>query len=105
VVRTGGDEFAVLLERCSHGAALRIAESVRAAITQITLPWEGKTLRVGASLGVASPAVDTPNLDAWLQAADSACYAAKAAGRGAVKAALRPALRLVGTDGSAGPAD
>jgi len=101
VVRTGGDEFAVLLERCTHEAALRIAESVRVAITQITLPWNGRTLRVGASLGVASLTTETPSVDAWTQAADGACYAAKAAGRGAVKAAHRPALRLVGTDGSA----
>ncbi len=96
VVRLGGDEFALLLERCPHETALRIAENVREAITAIALRWEGHTLRVGASLGVASLCADTDSVDAWLAAADAACYAAKAAGRGAVHGAARPALRVVG---------
>ncbi len=95
VVRLGGDEFALLLERCPHDTALRIAENVRQAITAIALGWEGHTLRVGASLGVASLSADTDSVESWLAAADAACYAAKAAGRGAVRAAARPALRVV----------
>ncbi len=96
VVRLGGDEFALLLERCAHETALRIAENVRQAIGAIALDWEGQTLRVGASLGVASLAVETAGVDDWLAQADAACYAAKAAGRDAVKAAARrPALRVV----------
>ena len=101
VVRLGGDEFALLLERCSHETALRIAENVRRAITDIELPWERHTLRVGASLGVASLSAETDSVDAWLAEADAACYAAKAAGRGAVLAAQRPALRVVGGDSAA----
>lgn len=95
VVRLGGDEFALLLERCSHEAALRIAENVRHAIAEIALPWQGRLLHVGASLGVATLGADTPGATAWLEAADAACYAAKAAGRGAVHAAQRPPLRVV----------
>lgn len=98
VVRFGGDEFALLLERCSHDTALRIAENVRHAIADIALPWEGRRLRLGASLGVASLTPETVDAAAWLEAADAACYAAKAAGRGAVHAAKRPALRVVGGD-------
>ncbi len=96
VVRLGGDEFALLLERCPHDTALRIAENVRQAITDIALSWEGQTLRVGASLGVASLTAETASAESWLAAADAACYAAKAEGRGAVRAAARPALRVVG---------
>jgi diguanylate cyclase (GGDEF)-like protein/PAS domain S-box-containing protein len=96
VVRLGGDEFALLLERCPHETALRIAENVRQAINGIALSWEGQTLHVGASLGVASLTAETTSVDGWLAAADAACYAAKAAGRGAVRAAARPALRVVG---------
>lgn len=95
VARLGGDEFALLLERCPHDTALRIAENVREAISAIVLSWEGQTLRVGASLGVASLAAETPSIDDWLAQADAACYAAKAAGRGSVQAAERPALRVV----------
>jgi diguanylate cyclase (GGDEF)-like protein/PAS domain S-box-containing protein len=96
VARLGGDEFALLLERCPHDTALRIAENVREAVSAIVLSWEGQTLRVGASLGVASLAAETPSIDDWLALADAACYAAKAAGRGSVRAAERPALRVVG---------
>ncbi len=95
VVRLGGDEFALLLERCPHETALRIADNVRQAIAAIALPWEGRTLGVGASLGVASLRAETESVEQWLAEADAACYAAKAAGRGTVHAAARPALRVV----------
>ena len=85
VVRLGGDEFALLLERCGEDVAVRIAQSVRVAIDAIALDWEGRTLRVGASLGVACLQADTASVDAWIAAADAACYAAKGAGRGAVR--------------------
>lgn len=98
VVRFGGDEFALLLERCPHDTALRIAENVRRAVSDIVLPWEGHLLRVGASLGVAPLAADTPDAAAWVEAADAACYGAKAAGRGVVETARRPLLRVVGAD-------
>jgi len=96
VVRLGGDEFALLLERCPHDTALRIAENVRSAIAGIDLHWEQRRLRVSASLGVATLTAETTGVAAWLQAADAACYEAKAAGRGAVRIAQRPALRVVG---------
>ena len=87
VVRLGGDEFALLLERCPHDVALRVAETVRSAIANLVLPWQRLSLRVGASLGVASLDPEMPNVAAWVNAADAACYAAKAAGRGAVHSA------------------
>lgn len=96
VVRIGGDEFALLLERCAPEVAMRIAENVRAAITGIELHWEQRHLRVGASLGVASLAAETRDADAWMKAADAACYRAKAAGRGTVVAAVRPLLLPAG---------
>lgn len=96
VARLGGDEFAVLLERCPHDTALRIAENVREAISAIVLHRDGHELRVGACLGVASLSEETASPAEWLAEADAACYAAKAAGRGSVQAAKRPALRIVG---------
>lgn len=97
-VRLGGDEFALLLEHCPHDAAMHIAEEVLASINHIVLAWGDHRLKVGASLGVASLTPDTPNVATWLRAADEACYEAKAAGRGRVKAApmVRPPLRVVG---------
>lgn len=95
VVRTGGDEFALLLEQCTHDAALRVAESVRAAISGIVLSWGQRSYSVGASIGVASLQADTPGPQGWLAEADAACYAVKAAGRGAVSGGGPRSLRAV----------
>lgn len=87
VARIGGDEFAVLLEGCPFDTAMRIAESARLAVSGVAVRWEQRTLRVGASVGVATlPSVSTSVGD-WVEAADAACYAAKRAGRNAVHAA------------------
>ncbi|MES2228623.1 MAG: diguanylate cyclase [Pseudomonadota bacterium] len=95
VVRLGGDEFALLLERCPEAAGMRIAEAVREAIHAISLPWEGRTLRIGASLGVSCLSPGMTTVDEWVDAADAACYAAKNAGRGMVHAGLpAPAIAV-----------
>ena len=102
VVRQGGDEFVLLMERCNTDVALRIAESVRAAINAVRLPWELKLLRVGASVGVAPLAGEVLDAAAWLAAADAACYRAKAEGRDTVRLALRPLLCIKGEDAAVG---
>jgi hypothetical protein len=93
-VRTGGDEFAVVLERCPPEAAQRVAGEVQRAISRAELQWEGHVLTVGASVGVAPLSDEFPSVEAWVAAADAACYAAKAAGRGTVRLA-RPGLSNV----------
>ncbi len=94
--RLGGDEFALLLEACPRDAAMRIADDVLRAIHAASIDWDGQRLNVGASLGVATLTEEVPSVADWLRAADDACYAAKAAGRGQVVAApLRSTLRVV----------
>lgn len=100
VARLGGDEFALLLEDCPEEAAMRIAQGVRKAISDITLSWEGRELQVGASMGVAALSASTESIASWLQEADAACYQAKAAGRGAVRNAAGQSMRLVEGAGS-----
>lgn len=99
IVRLGGDEFALLLERCGQDAAMRVAEGVRQAIDAIALDWQGQTLRVGASLGIGCLSHEMTSAADWLAAADSACYAAKSAGRGVVR--VNGHLALVRTDAGA----
>ena len=94
-VRLGGDEFAILLQNCPPEAALRVAENVRTAIADKVLTWGGHELRVGASLGVTPLADSTASLSDWLQAADAACYEAKAAGRDKVRGSEVRHLRAV----------
>lgn len=86
-VRTGGDEFAVVLERCPPEAAQRVAGEVQRAISRAELQWEGHVLTVGASVGMASLSDEFESVEAWIAAADAACYAAKVAGRGTVRLA------------------
>ena len=89
--RLGGDEFALLLPGCVAAVALQLAERLRQAITLIGVEHRGLRLCVGASIGVVE--ID-PGLGAtpaaWLAQADAACYAAKHAGRGAVRLGRRP---------------
>lgn len=79
VARIGGEEFAALLPRADIDAARDYAERVRAAFSDgndydLGLP------RLTVSAGVAA-AVAPEHAEAMLQAADSALYAAKRAGR------------------------
>lgn len=102
MARLGGDEFAVLLERCPADVATRLAEELRTAIAGVRVPWGSATLGVGVSIGVAALSDAMPDHSAWLAAADSACYDAKAAGRGIVRnASVRP-LRAIARIGGNG---
>lgn len=87
VARVGGDEFAVLLAGCDRTAATRVAQSLLAAIAEVGLDWEGQTFKVSGSIGAAGLYEHSDSLKAWLERADAASYAAKAAGRGCVKLA------------------
>lgn len=81
VARLGGDEFGLLLANVDQQQASQLAEALLAAIRESRFIWEGQPFQVGASIGLVTFAQpDTPL--AWLyQAADTACYSAKAAGR------------------------
>jgi len=86
VARLGGDEFAVLLPGCAQTRALEIAELARAAIEALVVPWKGASLGVTASIGVASVTPDA-NVEGAFDAADTACYASKRAGKNRVSVA------------------
>lgn len=87
VGRLGGDEFIVLLhrlggdERLAHDRALRVAETL---IKTISKPFDfnGKTLQVGASIGVRLLGFEEQDTETAISEADSAMYRAKEAGRG-----------------------
>jgi diguanylate cyclase (GGDEF)-like protein/PAS domain S-box-containing protein len=87
VARFGGDEFVVLCEQCDPDEAERIAERVRASLTEpVQLP--DRTVTVTASIGIAV-ATEVPKgedgvdvrADDLLAAADTAMYQAKVAGK------------------------
>jgi diguanylate cyclase (GGDEF)-like protein/PAS domain S-box-containing protein len=82
--RLGGDEFGILLEACSLDEALRTAEVLREAVRNFRYTWEDRTFRLGASVGVVPITADNEDVASILSAADSACQAAKEAGRNRV---------------------
>ena len=84
LARLGGDEFGILLESCSLDEAMRTAESLREAVRNFKFTWEERTFRLGASIGVVPIAAENADVASVLSAADSACQAAKEAGRNRV---------------------
>ena len=84
LARLGGDEFGILLESCTLDEAMRTAESLREAVRNFKFTWEERTFRLGASIGVVPISADNADVASVLSAADSACQAAKEAGRNRV---------------------
>jgi diguanylate cyclase (GGDEF)-like protein/PAS domain S-box-containing protein len=84
LARLGGDEFGVLLESCSLDEALRMAEQLKETVRGYKFVWEERAFRLGCSIGVVPITGDSEDVAVVLSAADSACAAAKEAGRNRV---------------------
>lgn len=84
VCRIGGDEFALILRGCSPSDARRIAEGVCEAVANLDFEWEGRSFRIGASIGFATIDAQVSSVADVLRKADQACYVVKRAGRGRV---------------------
>jgi diguanylate cyclase (GGDEF)-like protein/PAS domain S-box-containing protein len=85
LARLGADEFGVLLESCNLEEAMQTAESLRAAIGDFRFTWDERVFRLGASIGVVPITAENEDVAVLLSAADSACAAAKEAGRNRVQ--------------------
>lgn len=92
VARYGGEEFCVLLPNTDVDGAMVTAERVRAAVEDMQVPFEERTLRLTVSVGVALLDVDDSDanddgVERSLKAADAALYDAKRTGRNRVRRA------------------
>ena len=89
VGRYGGEEFAVLLPGTDRAAAHELAEQIRRAVGQETVPTASGPLQVTISLGVAELQPTTTDrgdlLGDLLGRADARLYEAKEAGRDRVR--------------------
>jgi len=83
VGRTGGEEFVALLHGAGELDALRAAERLRTAVERMDCGGLPAGLAPSISVGLACRLPDE-SLDAVLQRADAALYAAKEAGRNRV---------------------
>lgn len=84
LARLGGDEFAVILSKCGLDPAVNVAEDIRAAVEDFRFGWADQSFQVGVSIGLVLIDRDSPDVDEVFKSADSACYAAKEAGRNRV---------------------
>ena len=82
--RIGGEEFAILLPETDSADAASVAERMRHSLSVVPVPvGEHETVRMTSSFGVAELA-DGQSGDDLMRAADTALYAAKAAGKNCV---------------------
>ncbi len=84
IARLGGDEFGVILEHCSSEQAKRVADQICERMSDFRFSHEDRRFRIGASIGMVPVDQRWLSSAAVMQAADSACYAAKDAGRNRV---------------------
>ncbi len=84
-VRWGGEEFLVVLDKCSLDEARQIAEKIRQRIAQYSLMEEDQNIAIPitVSLGVSQFSGDEPT-EQTISRADAALYRAKQGGRNRV---------------------
>jgi Amt family ammonium transporter len=81
----GGDEFAILLQRCSVENGIKVAENIRSTVEQMRVDWEGDLVSVGLSIGIVEVDESYKDVDSIMLAADSSCLIAKRQGRNHVR--------------------
>lgn len=78
--RLGGEEFAILLPRCSLSGAVARAERLRQCVEQLRFPG-APGLLVTISIGIAVATTESASAETLLKDADERLYRAKADGR------------------------
>ena len=79
--RTGGEEFAILLEDADRLGAMKVAERLRGLVEELQLSYLGQRVAVTISLGIAAFPKDGDSVERLVSCADKALYQAKKAGR------------------------
>ena len=84
--RYGGEEFALILPHTSIANAAKFSERVRSSVDETDFRFDGNSIKVTVSLGIASFPAHHPNTHTdIIRFADEALYAAKTAGRNRVE--------------------
>ena len=83
--RLGGDEFGVLLTRCSLNQAVDVARAITDSVRSLEVIAANRQLNVSASIGVIGMSRETEGIVGLLAAAEIACKAAKENGRDCIQ--------------------
>ena len=81
VARLGGDEFAFLLHNCRSQDAQQVATTLLKTVDDFEFIWGTHKFALGVSIGIVAIDAHFKRITQVMNAADSACYAAKDAGR------------------------
>ena len=85
VSRIGGEEFCILLPRCSSAKAIEVGERIRREVEKRSFKLTtGLEINITVSIGVVSYPETTRDVDILLEQADKALYASKRNGRNQV---------------------
>ncbi len=85
--RYGGEEFVAVLPGRGGADARAIAEHLRTAVEHCVIDWQGQTLQLTVSIGLAMRLPEENTASATVERADKALYAAKRGGRNCVHVA------------------
>jgi diguanylate cyclase (GGDEF)-like protein len=77
IARAGDDEFVTLIERCTLDEGFQIAEIQRRALENLKFQWEGASVSVSASVGIAPIDLSSTNTTDLMNHAASARSLAK----------------------------
>jgi diguanylate cyclase (GGDEF)-like protein len=79
--RYGGEALLLVLPETSKQNATIIGERIRASVEEMTFNWEGRTIKLTLSGGIASYSEETPDVLTLVGEADHAVYMAKKQGK------------------------
>ncbi len=81
LARLGGDEFGILLPDCTETRSMAVLQNILDEVRAFRFDYEGIHYSLTTSIGCVIVDAQTDSVLQIMRAADSACYAAKDAGR------------------------
>ncbi len=81
VARIGDDEFGIFIANCPVDRGWCIGEEIRRAISDLSIMWADRPIKLTASIGVAQLSAELETIESSLAAANIACVVAKDRGR------------------------
>ncbi len=79
--RFGGEEFVVILQRCSFEVAKTVAQRIQESVANHDFVYKGQKMKVTVSVGLARLTKDIKTAEEFFEKADKASYQSKQSGK------------------------